>query len=172
MHPKSEGNSVFPTSSGGRGIENNIVTISLTAQSSDSKILLTTDESYSLTIAPYYEVSTKIIYSKVQFSLWFWFSVYSVFELTGARTETPYWNQWTHLLWSKTWSRNIESVDCVWRYTRMPSGLLIFQAYFSLFSSICYNSLNFKSIIRVFESRWWVRLWSMTDLNLNTGALW
>ena len=61
MHPSSEGNSMFPSSSDGKKIEFNIVTISLTTQNADSKLGLSTDESYTLTIAPYYEVRAFII---------------------------------------------------------------------------------------------------------------
>ncbi|CAG7836289.1 unnamed protein product [Allacma fusca] len=55
MHPKSEGQSAFPVTSGGKGIEHNVVTISLTAQSSETRISLNTNEKYSVVITSYLE---------------------------------------------------------------------------------------------------------------------
>jgi hypothetical protein len=50
MHPNSEGQSAFPLSSNGRGIEYNVLAITLTASDSETKISLDTDESYTLKI--------------------------------------------------------------------------------------------------------------------------
>lgn len=52
-------------SSGGLGIEKNILTVALTAQTTDTKLSLTTDESYSLTINPYHEGEGRRIHVEI-----------------------------------------------------------------------------------------------------------
>lgn len=50
MHPKSEGQSAFPLTSNGRGIERNRMSITLTTESDETKMSLNSDESYSLSV--------------------------------------------------------------------------------------------------------------------------